>query len=641
MEGEEERISRLLCSVEREEGEELVERPCGSFVRELFVDDNVEEPVFDDEEDGDQRDEDGESQVEEADDQVDNGMLLPGIVNVQNSDFEDIQNLPLYIRCNENIVRRINGKLAYMSKRRDFLWDVHPVSAQHGRTSNRNIIRMRMGCVSRQAKNASTPLEVWKLFFSDEMIHEITTCTNVWIEENQYKFSRERDANTTTEPEIRAVIGVLYMVGVMRCSHTILEDLWATDGFGVEFFRCAMSLKRFKFLLRAMRFDDIRSRQERTLVDKMAPIRDLYEEFVENCQGNYIVSEFVTIDEMLESFRGRCSFRQFIKNKPAKYGIKVYAMVCAKTFYTANLEVYLGKQVDGPFVEGNSAKEVVCRLIEPITGTGRNVTVDNFFCSVPLCNELLENHRLTLVGTLRQNKREIPCEFLDHKSKPLGSSCFAFKDKMVIVSYKAKKNKNIMLLSSMHDDAAVDMDEESRNFGKPEIVLFYNSSKGGVDTVDQYKETYSTKRVSNRWSMRLFYSILDIGGVNSFVVLKKNLGMPQMKRRMFLKELAVGLSKEYCESRLLVRNIPKQIKQRICDIMKIDRPGDQRIPPSDDVVSGRCYSCTWKQNRLSKTRCSTCRFFICREHTAPAKCSNCVLNENPEVEMEVDSEDSL
>lgn len=30
--------------------------------------------------------------------------------------------------------------------------------------------------------------------------------------------------------------------------------------------------------------------------------------------------EFVTIDEKLETFRGRCSYRQYISQNPAKYG---------------------------------------------------------------------------------------------------------------------------------------------------------------------------------------------------------------------------------------------------------------------------------------------------------------------------------
>jgi hypothetical protein len=493
---------------------------------------------------------------------------------------------------------------------------------------------MRVGCVQGGAKDAKEPIEVWKLYFTDDMISEITQNTNIWIAQNRCKYSRERDAKETTPDEIKCVIGILYMAGVMKSSHQLLEDLWSTDGFGIDFFRCAMSIKRFKFLLIAMRFDDIRSREDRRLVDNLAPIRDLFEEFVANCKKHYSLSEFTTVDEMLDAFRGRCKFRQYMKSKPAKYGIKIFALVCAKTFYTSNLEVYTGRQPPGPFQVDNSAKCVVERLVEPISGSNRNVTVDNWFSSIPLCLSLLNDHRLTLVGTMRKDKREIPNIFLDTKPRKANSSMFAFKEKITMVSYVSHKKKHVILVSTMHDDDAVDNDPDSPTFGKPEQVLFYNCSKGGVDTVDKYKETYSTARICNRWSMRIFYSLLDIGALNSFIVLKANLGVPQMKRRKFLRELATKLCQPYMQSRLTIKSTPVYAKQRICKILGIEDPRPQGEVPEDDALSGRCYSCDRKKNRLSKTRCSKCKNFICREHTAPAVCTTCIEDNSEESDSE-------
>jgi hypothetical protein len=42
---------------------------------------------------------------------------------------------------------------------------------------------------------------------------------------------------------------------------------------------------------------------------------------------------------------------------------------------------------------------------------GRNVTTDNFFTSIGLANLLKNKKKLTLVWTMKQNKREIPQEF--------------------------------------------------------------------------------------------------------------------------------------------------------------------------------------------------------------------------------------
>jgi hypothetical protein len=62
----------------------------------------------------------------------------------------------------------------------------------------------------------------------------------------------------------------------------------------------------------------------------------------------------------------------------------MFALVDSKMLYTSNLEVYVGKQPDGPYALENSAYSIVQRLCEPISGTGRNVTTDNWFTSTDL-----------------------------------------------------------------------------------------------------------------------------------------------------------------------------------------------------------------------------------------------------------------
>ena len=46
-----------------------------------------------------------------------------------------------------------------------------------------------------------------------------------------------------------------------------------------------------------------------------------------NCRKAYCVSSYVTVDEKLEAFRGRCGFRENIPSKPGKYGMKIFSMV--------------------------------------------------------------------------------------------------------------------------------------------------------------------------------------------------------------------------------------------------------------------------------------------------------------------------
>lgn len=113
------------------------------------------------------------------------------------------------------------------------------------------------------------------------------------------------------------------------------------------------------------------------------------------------------MDEMLVGFRGKCNFRQYIPSKPNKYAIKIFAICDSRMFYTGGMEVYLGTQPDGPYKISNKSSDVVLRLSQNIYGSGRNITIDNWFTSIPLVTTLLRQHKLTAVGTIRKNKREL------------------------------------------------------------------------------------------------------------------------------------------------------------------------------------------------------------------------------------------
>jgi hypothetical protein len=117
-----------------------------------------------------------------------------------------------------------------------------------------------------------------------------------------------------------------------------------------------------------------------------------------------------------------------------------------------------------------------------------NLTTDNWYTSYPLAVSLLKD-KITLVGTLKNNKKEIPVEFLPNKNEEVNLSMFGFQKQVTLISFTPKKNKSVVLLSTMHSDASVDTETK-----KPEVIHFYNYTKGGVDTVNQLCGNYSVSR---------------------------------------------------------------------------------------------------------------------------------------------------
>ena len=71
-----------------------------------------------------------------------------------------------------------------------------------------------------------------------------------------------------------------------------------------------------------MLFDILSTREERRLSDKLAAFRDIFEMFNQQLSTQYTPGAHLTVEEQLVPFRGNCPFRQYMKSKPAKYGIK-------------------------------------------------------------------------------------------------------------------------------------------------------------------------------------------------------------------------------------------------------------------------------------------------------------------------------
>lgn len=63
-------------------------------------------------------------------------------------------------------------------------------------------------------------------------------------------------------------------------------------------------------------------------------------------------------------------------------------------------------------------------------------------------------------------------------------------------------------------------------------IVEYNMHTGGVDLLDSFLGRYRVRVKSRKWYLRLFYHLLDLTVINSWVLMKKNLtakGVPKSK----------------------------------------------------------------------------------------------------------------
>ncbi|KAG7173034.1 PiggyBac transposable element-derived protein 4-like 16 [Homarus americanus] len=160
--------------------------------------------------------------------------------------------------------------------------------------------------------------------------------------------------------------------------------------------------RRFCFLLRCLRFDDTDTWEEQRQEDKFAVVREMWDTFIKKCTGNYTPHENITVDEQLLDFRVRCSFRQYIGNKPTKYGLMLVMASDVQSKYMVSAIPYLGTHTKPP--PGVLLGEYfTTELMKPYFHTQRTVTRNNFFTSHPLAASL-ESLGVSIVGTMRKTQ---------------------------------------------------------------------------------------------------------------------------------------------------------------------------------------------------------------------------------------------
>ncbi|XP_068246457.1 piggyBac transposable element-derived protein 4-like isoform X1 [Palaemon carinicauda] len=414
------------------------------------------------------------------------------------------------------------------------------------------------------------------------------------------------------------------MTAVRADNHTPTWDMWNLTE-GNPLYRCTMNERRFTLLVRVIRFDDSATRQERVKVDRLAPIRKLFDHVVTNCRNNYTPGPHLTVDEQLVPFRGRCPFKMYIPNKPAKYGIKIVLACDADTHYMCNAIAYLGKDtVQIP--RGSTLGEVFTSdLVAPFQRSGRTVTTDNFFTTLPLALSLLDKD-MHLCGTIRQ-KPYIPKELTEKVLPPKESvAVFNYEHNLTLQCQQISRTKKVMLLSSLHHDPS---EVEKR---KTDIQMFYNATKGGVDTFDQMCSTSSCIRKSRRWPMTLFYGILNIIMVNSYILYTSMPFTKPVPKRTFLRDIAYELCAPQAIHRYLTsHSLSKGLRQIMVDTFKIPEqvPPRRRIPVGQRKLPKRirCHTCPPRDDRKTNTACLLCKSPVCLDHQS-VLCPNCSVCPN-------------
>ncbi|TWW53560.1 hypothetical protein D4764_0116070 [Takifugu flavidus] len=124
---------------------------------------------------------------------------------------------------------------------------------------------------------------------------------------------------------------------------------------------------------------------------------------------------------------------------------------------------------------------------------------------------------------------------------------------------------------------------------KPQMILDYNSTKGGVDNLDKVTATYSCQRKTARWPLVIFYNIVDVSAYNAYVLWTEihqqwNAGK-LYRRRLFLEELGKALVTPMIQRR--ARPARSSAAAAVIEKVKMGSSSQSAVDPVDTGVKKR------------------------------------------------------
>lgn len=135
--------------------------------------------------------------------------------------------------------------------------------------------------------------------------------------------------------------------------------------------------------------------------DKLFKVRPLIEKVRENFK-KIEVEEKLCVDEMVIPFKGRSVMKQYNKNKPQKWGLKVFGLA-SKSGMVHDFEIYVGKGTV-PVERLGISGDIVLRLTEVVPrNQNYKVYIDNWFTSHALLCEM-KRLGILVTGTVKENR---------------------------------------------------------------------------------------------------------------------------------------------------------------------------------------------------------------------------------------------
>jgi len=404
----------------------------------------------------------------------------------------------------------------------------------------------------------SSPTELFEIFFSNEM-------KNYIIES-----SAENGLNISMN-ELNIFLGIIILTILNK--RTKIQEYWSSDPFlECSVVKSAMSRNKFQHIKGKIKFS---KQSEQNQNDCAWRVRTIFEMFRKNLKYFGFFQTALSVDEMMIKFFGRLRIKQFIRNKPIRFGIKMWAL-CGADGFLFDCDIYGGKNAtndDGKLSKCALGSRVVLNLLEKLLLTTVrkklerfHLYCDNFFTSPDLFVHL-QSVGIKATGVVRKNRVR---EKNDLDKKASRGTHIVKHDKISNMNFiTLMDSKEVSMLSTA---AGVGPEKNVKRYSNemkkkvdikmPAAFSIYNKYMGGVDIYDQYCNKALPSIRSKKWTFFIFMRCIQ-SSISNAVILSNAVQQDGMNKSS-LKEFAISIAKNYLQGANRDHNIHKTDNQKYC-----------------------------------------------------------------------------
>jgi len=344
-----------------------------------------------------------------------------------------------------------------------------------------------------------TPFELF-LFYFDDLAEKFASYSNKYALD-KYQWL---GCNISKHEILKYMFIYIYL---SICDLPVIEMLWENSKFFKSIVPSILSKKRYITINKYFSTSEIFTEDRKS---KSQKVNELIECLNKKWKETFPYTKNLSIDEAMTSYKGNICFKQYMKKKHKRFGIKLFSKASADKGYCYHMLLYTGKDFKYDKTCGMGTT-IIKQLTKEHENQGFHITFDSYFSNLHTFF-YLEQNKIKFTCTFALNNKTFSKEFKQLNLRVGETKYFCIKNTKIKLFISREKNRQIQLASNNEFDIQKKKYKNKKNkvLYKHEIVANYNLTKSGVDLIDAATQIYKTQRKTNKWWKAVFFYLLDV-----------------------------------------------------------------------------------------------------------------------------------